>query len=92
MGIRDLACKYAKKHGMSRAKAQRVIESVFDVVEESIIESGKLQIIDRFTLEKVDRAETNGTHPRTHVPIKIPSKSVLRIRAGKRFSKRLNSK
>lgn len=90
MGIRDLARKYAEKYGVSRSRAQKIIESVINVVEEGIIEDGKIQIIDHLTLEAVHRKEYRGNHPDTHEPITIPAKVVLKASAGKGFSKRLN--
>ena len=90
MGIRELARKYADTYGISRTRAQEIIESVIKVVEDGIVEDGRVQIIDHFTLEAVRRAEYGGNHPVTHERIQIPSKVVLKAKAGKKFSARLN--
>ena len=68
---------------MSKKDATQAIETVFGVIEETLANGGKVQLVGFGTFSVKDRAERTGRNPQTQEPITIPATKVPAFKAGK---------
>ena len=68
---------------MSKKDATQAIETVFGVIEETLANGDKVQLVGFGTFSVKDRAERTGRNPQTQEPITIPATKVPAFKAGK---------
>lgn len=65
----------------SKAAAERIVNSVFDIIEKTVTSGEKVSITDFGSFELVKRAEKKGVNPQTGEPIKIKAKKAVKFTA-----------
>lgn len=83
MNKKDLINVVAEKTGMTKKDSGLAVESVFDVIKETLSKGEKVQIIGFGTFEVRDRAARKGRNPQTGEEIDIPATRVPAFKAGK---------
>ena len=83
MNKAELVSAVAEKADMSKKDAERAVKAVFDVIEESLAQSEKVQLVGFGTFEVKDRAARTGRNPQTKEEIQIPAAKVPGFKAGK---------
>ncbi|OLN28174.1 HU family DNA-binding protein [Desulfosporosinus metallidurans] len=83
MNKAELVSAVAEKADMSKKDAEKAVKAVFDVIEESLAQSEKVQLVGFGTFEVKDRAERTGRNPQTKETIVIPAAKVPGFKAGK---------
>lgn len=83
MNKKDLVDNIAQKMNVSKSIAESALESVFDVIAESISKGEKVTLAGFGTFSKVQRGERKGRNPKTGLEMVIPSKSVASFKPGK---------
>lgn len=83
MNKKDLINVVAEKTGMTKKDSGLAVESVFDVIKETLSKGEKVQIIRFGTFEVRDRAARKGRNPQTGEEIDIPATRVPAFKAGK---------
>ncbi len=68
---------------MSKKDAEKAVKAVFEVIEESLAQSEKVQLVGFGTFEVKERAERTGRNPQTKEAITIPAAKVPGFKAGK---------
>ena len=68
---------------MSKKDATQAIETVFEVIQETLARKEKVQLVGFGTFSVKDRAERTGRNPQTQEHITIPACSVPAFKAGK---------
>lgn len=91
IGVKELIRKYAYKHDVSLAEAERIIKSTFDTITDAIVEDGGIAVVDSFSISTVQRKERVGRNPATGESHTIPASVGLKIKCGKSLKERLNS-
>jgi len=79
----ELVSAVAEKADMSKKDAEKAVKAVFEVIEESLAQSEKVQLVGFGTFEVKDRAERTGRNPQTKETILIPAAKVPGFKAGK---------
>jgi DNA-binding protein HU-beta len=79
----ELVSAVAEKADMSKKDAEKAVKAVFEVIEESLAQSEKVQLVGFGTFEVKERAERTGRNPRTKEAITIPAAKVPGFKAGK---------
>ena len=75
----------------SKAAANRVISSVFDIIAESLEKHESVQIVGFGTFLTDERAERIGRNPQTGEELVIPATVVPKFKAGKTLKSRVAS-
>ncbi|GAB6156173.1 HU family DNA-binding protein [Desulfosporosinus burensis] len=83
MNKAELVSAVAEKADMSKKDAEKAVKAVFDVIEESLAQSEKVQLVGFGTFEVKDRAARTGRNPQTKEEIQIPAAKVPGFKAGK---------
>jgi len=79
----ELVSAVAEKADMSKKDAEKAVKAVFDVIEQTLAQSEKVQLVGFGTFEVKDRAERTGRNPQTKETILIPAAKVPGFKAGK---------
>ena len=83
MNKAELVSAVAEKAEMSKKDAEKAVKAVFEVIEQSLAQSEKVQLVGFGTFEVKDRAERTGRNPQTKETILIPAAKVPGFKAGK---------
>ena len=81
----ELIAAVAEKSGLSKQDADNAVNSMLDVVVETLAQGDKVQIVGFGTFEVRSRSERQGRDPRTNNPITIPASKSPAFKAGKAF-------
>ena len=83
MNKTELIAAVAEKSGLSKKDADNAVNSMLDVVVETLAQGDKVQIVGFGTFEVRSRSERQGRDPRTNNPITIPASKSPAFKAGK---------
>jgi DNA-binding protein HU-beta len=85
----DLVQELARRAGLSRSAAARVVDALFGheegIIVQALRESGAVKLGDLGSIQRRERAERTGRNPRTAAEIVIPARSGAAFRPGKRL-------
>jgi DNA-binding protein HU-beta len=90
MTKQDMISVMAKEARISKAAAGRALEAYIQAVGGELKQTGKLSLVGFGTFSCVQRKARTGRNPKTGSAINIPSKKVVRFRAGKGLSDVVN--
>lgn len=79
----ELVVKIAEKANLTKADAERALNSFLDTVEGTLVKDGKLTLTGFGTFVVDERKARVGRNPRTGAEIKIPATKVVKFRPGK---------
>ena len=79
----ELVASVAEKAGITKKDAEKVINAVFNSIEEALANNDKVQIIGFGTFEVKTREERKGRNPQTGKEITIPASKSPVFKAGK---------
>jgi DNA-binding protein HU-beta len=80
----ELVEKVAKDAGISKASANKALDSFVDSVTKALKKrDGKVTLVGFGTFSKVRRKAREGRNPRTGKKIKIKARNAVKFRAGK---------
>lgn len=82
MNKSELTDALAAKTNISKAKAGDTIDTMFDIISDTLAKGDKVQLIGFGTFEVADRAAKAGRNPRTGEATTIPAKRVPKFKAG----------
>jgi len=97
MTKKEMAAALAKETGLSVAKANEVLTTLFDatpgngIIARELDNGGKVTIPGFGTFGTRRRAARTGTNPSTGKKIKIPARNYVFFRAGKTLKERVES-
>ena len=75
---------------MSKASAQRALDSMVNNIVEALSKGDSVQLVGFGTFAASSRAERTGRNPRTGEEIKIAASKTIKFSAGKAFKDALN--
>jgi DNA-binding protein HU-beta len=79
----DLIDMLADKAGMSKVDAKKAVDSIADVIADSLSRGEKVTWTGFGTFEVRSRASRMGRNPQTGAPMRIPATKTPAFRAGK---------
>ena len=90
MNKQDLVTELAERNGVSLREASAILETVFEVIEDAILEGKTVKVPNFGVFSVKTRAGRQGVVPGTTDAIEIPSKTVVTFRPSKTLKAKLN--
>ena len=91
MNTTDLVEKVAEATGMSKAEANRAMETIVQTIIDAAKAGEEVRVTGLGIFDVVIREARPGRNPQTGEPINIPASKALRFRAGKAAKDQLNA-
>jgi DNA-binding protein HU-beta len=85
----ELVAEIAKKSKLSKADAERAMNSFVDVAKKTLKKEGRLALAGFGSFVVSKRKARKGRNPRTGETIKIKASKVVRFKAGKALKEKL---
>ena len=92
MNKRDIINKIYEERNYGQAFCQDMVNSVFDIISEALLNGEKVTIFGFGTFELKERARKEGLHPSSGERIVIESRKVPAFKASKLFIEKANKK
>ena len=90
MTKQDIINQVCNKASLSRAKAEEAVETVIDLIKESL-RGGEPVILRRFgTFQIREKSKRMGRNPKTGEEAEISARKVVRFKSGKHFKQAVN--
>lgn len=70
----------AERTGMTKSEAKKAVAAVFDTLSERLAAGDRVQVSGFGSFEIRDRAERQGTNPRTREKVTIPASKAVGFR------------
>ena len=86
----DLISKIAEDAGLTKVQASAALEAVTDGVTSTLAKGDKLTLVGFGTFSVTNRAARKGRNPQTGAEINIPAKNVVKFKAGKDLTSKVN--
>lgn len=86
----DLISNVAKEAGLTKAQAGEALDSVLNNITSCLSNGDKVTLIGFGTFSTSQRSARTGRNPRTGAEINIPSKTLVKFKAGKAFTDQVN--
>ena len=90
MNKADLINRVAEEVNMTKTQAAECVNSVFGCIGETLKDGNKVSLTGFGTFTLTNRKARIGRNPQTGAEIKIPSKNVVKFKAGKELSETVN--
>ena len=90
MNKSDLIAKVADLTDLSKADANRAVDSVFDAIEQALTSGDEVRLVGFGTFSVTKRAATTGRNPRTGEPMQIPASLQPKFKVGKGLKDSVN--
>ncbi|MCF8010875.1 MAG: HU family DNA-binding protein [Clostridiales bacterium] len=90
MNKAELVASVAKKSDLTKKESEKVVDTFFNCVEETLVKGDKLQLVGFGTFETKERAARKGRNPQTGEEIDIPESRVPSFKPGKQLKENLN--
>lgn len=85
----DLISRMADEAGITKAAAEKALNSFVDAVADSLAKGDKVTLVGFGTFSVAERAEREGRNPRTGETIKISASKTIKFKAGSKLKERL---
>ena len=79
----EIARAVSEKANMTQLAAKRIVQNVLDVIVETLVEEGRLELRNFGVLEVRERAARKARNPRTGEAVQVKKKRVVVFKAGK---------
>ncbi|KPV44883.1 HU family DNA-binding protein [Alicyclobacillus ferrooxydans] len=83
MNKADLVQAVAERTGVTKRDVTQVVDTVFDVIQETLSQGDKVQLVGFGNFEIRERAARKGRNPQTGEVIEIAASKVPAFKAGK---------
>jgi DNA-binding protein HU-beta len=92
MNKAEIIEKIASQADMTKASAERVLNSSIEQIIKSVTKGEDVQLIGFGTFKSGKRAARIGRNPRTGAELKIPATKTVKFSAGKAFKDAVNKR
>ncbi|MFK8104718.1 MAG: HU family DNA-binding protein [Saprospiraceae bacterium] len=86
----DLINKVAESANLTKAQAAEALNCVINSISETLKDGTKVSLLGFGTFMAAERKARAGRNPKTGETINIPSKTVVKFKAGKELTENLN--
>lgn len=90
LGKGALVDQVSTRMGLSKAQTGKFVDSLLNVISESLIKGNEVAILGFGTLKVVDRAARTGVNPKTGKKIKIPPYKTITFKVSKNLKEAVN--
>ena len=91
MNKAELVDKFGQEMDVSKAEADRAVDTVFGLIKEALKKGKEVKISGLGTFKIVRRKARTGRNPQTGDEIRIPARKKLVLKASKSFTADLNA-
>ncbi len=91
MNKKELIDYIAQKAELNKKQAGAALESALEGISKTLSKKDKVTLIGFGTFSTSDRAERKGKNPQTGKAMTIPAKTVVKFKAGKALSDKVNN-
>ena len=81
----DLVAKVAQDCNLTKAAAEKALNSVLGAITDAVAAGEKATLIGFGTFSVSERAAREGRNPQTGKKIKIPAKKIVKFKAGSKL-------
>jgi len=82
----DLVEKVAKECDLSKAAAEKALNSILDAISDAMAAGDKVTLIGFGTFSVSNRSAREGRNPQTGETMKIPARKVVKFKAGSKLA------
>jgi len=82
----DLVEKVAKECDLSKAAAEKALNSILDTISGAMAAGDKVTLIGFGTFSVSNRAAREGRNPQTGETMKIPARKIVKFKAGSKLA------
>ncbi|MEW6518445.1 MAG: HU family DNA-binding protein [Thermodesulfobacteriota bacterium] len=82
----DLVEKVAKDCDLTKAAAEKVLDSILAAISDAVAADDKVTLIGFGTFSVTERAAREGRNPQTGKKIKIAARKAVKFKAGSKFT------
>ena len=87
----EFAKRVAGKTGLDKKEVEAIVDAVYEVAGEVLVEEGKVALGSLGTLKTAERAARNGRNPQTGEDLVIPAKIVAKYKVSKDLDAKINA-
>lgn len=88
----DLANSLKNRFGLSAADSYKMVDIIFDEIEQSLINGEEVKIAGFGTFKILSKSARIGRNPKTGIPAVISARRVTSFRPSANFKKTISSK
>ena len=92
MSTSQLVDHVAERTGLSKSQAKQAVNAVFEAMSETLAAGDRIQLSGFGSFEIRDRAERQGTNPRTREKVTIPASKAVGFRPASSLRERVGGK
>jgi DNA-binding protein HU-beta len=90
MNKSDLVNEVSTITGLTKTKSSETIDAIVSVIEKSLSNGEKVNLVGFGSWETTQRAERVARNPKTGEEVKVPAKTVARFKPGSNLNKQIN--
>lgn len=87
----QLVDEVAQRTGMTKSQAKQAVSAVVDAMGEHLAQGHRIQVSGFGSFEVRDRAERQGTNPRTREKVTIPASKAVGFRAASNLKSKVGA-
>ncbi|NMX77768.1 HU family DNA-binding protein [Pseudomonas sp. WS 5532] len=80
----------AEKHGMTKAEATEIVNTVLSGIQSALVNQGGISFVGFGSFSVTDRAARDGRNPNTGESVKISARKVVKFTPGEPLKKAIN--
>ena len=92
MNKNDLIAKVADMTDLSKADANRAVDSILEAIEQALTAGDEVRLVGFGTFSVANRAASTGRNPKTGEPMQIPASIRAKFKAGKGLKDSVNKR
>lgn len=89
MNKEEMVSAFAQNTGFTKKASEMALDTIFQIISDTLASGNKVQIVGFGTFEVKDRAPRMGRNPKTNKPVPIPAKRVPYFTPGKVLKSRV---
>ena len=92
MNKTELISAMSAKSGLTKKDSEKALKAFEEVITETLVAGGKVQLVGFGTLDVAERAAREGRNPQTGEPMKIAASKAPRFKVGKALRDAVNGR
>ncbi|MEZ6104278.1 MAG: HU family DNA-binding protein [Pirellulaceae bacterium] len=89
MTKKEIVKSISEEIGLTQLKTKEIVQKTFDVIVETLVEDGRIELRNFGVFEVKRRAARKARNPRTGAKVEVPEKFVVTFKPGKEMEERV---
>jgi integration host factor subunit beta len=86
---KDMAKAIAEEMGLTQVQAREIVQRVFDVITETMLNEGRIELRNFGVFEVKQRRPRRARNPRTGETVDVPARLVVTFKPGREMEERV---